>query len=175
MRYVIVSAVKGEAGIFNENLRKEVFNHFGAGSSKLYAHFTIKSPFEYNGSIKDLEEMLFHFSKSNNAEPYNINGFDHFDNRVIFMAVNMSDEAKRVHDKLIEEISSLPYINFQDKDGKDKTFHVTVASKKLSDKFQCVWDYCNSKECSFCCMFDNVRIYKWDINAWKLYREYKFI
>ena len=46
MRYVIVSVVKGDAGNFNNNLRKEVFEKFQAKSSKLPAHFTIKAPFE---------------------------------------------------------------------------------------------------------------------------------
>ncbi|ETJ38248.1 hypothetical protein Q604_UNBC07620G0001, partial [human gut metagenome] len=46
MRYVIVSVVKGPAGNFNNNLRKEVFEKLGAKSSKLPAHFTIKAPFE---------------------------------------------------------------------------------------------------------------------------------
>ena len=35
MRYVIVSVVKGKAGDFNNNLRREVFQKLGAKSSKL--------------------------------------------------------------------------------------------------------------------------------------------
>ena len=35
MRYVIVSVIKGEAGDFNNNLRKEVYDKFKAKSSKL--------------------------------------------------------------------------------------------------------------------------------------------
>ena len=54
MRYVIVSVVKGKAGNFNNNLRKEVFQKFNAKSSKLPAHFTIKAPFEYDDiSLRD--------------------------------------------------------------------------------------------------------------------------
>ena len=60
MRYVIVSVVKGKAGNFNNNLRKEVFQKFNAKSSKLPAHFTIKAPFEYD-DIEELEEVLFLF------------------------------------------------------------------------------------------------------------------
>ena len=53
MRYVVVSVVKGEAGDFNNKLRKDIFNKFKAKSSKLPAHFTIKAPFEYDGDISD--------------------------------------------------------------------------------------------------------------------------
>lgn len=51
MRYVIVSVVHGEAGDFNNNLRKELFRNFKAKSSKLPAHFTIKATFEYDDGI----------------------------------------------------------------------------------------------------------------------------
>ena len=54
MRYVIVSVVKGSAGKFNNNLRKEVFEKFQAKSSKLPAHFTIKAPFE----CEDINEFM---------------------------------------------------------------------------------------------------------------------
>ena len=63
MRYVIVSVVKGKAGNFNNNLRKEVFQKFNAKSSKLPAHFTIKAPFEYD-DIEELEEVLQNFCKT---------------------------------------------------------------------------------------------------------------
>ena len=56
MRYVIVCVLKGEAGDFNNNLRKDILKKFNAKSSKLPAHFTIKAPFEYDGSIIDLEK-----------------------------------------------------------------------------------------------------------------------
>lgn len=61
MRYVLVSVVKGPAGDFNNNLRKDVFSKFKAKSSKLPAHFTIKSPFEED-NINELENVLEKFS-----------------------------------------------------------------------------------------------------------------
>ena len=86
MRYVVVSVVKGKAGIFNNNLRKEVYEKFNAKSSKLPAHFTIKAPFETDNII-ELENILDKFSKENYCAPYKIKGYDHFDDRVIFMKV----------------------------------------------------------------------------------------
>ena len=57
MRYVVVSVVKGKAGNFNNNLRKEIYEKFNAKSSKLPAHFTIKSPFEAD-NIRELENVV---------------------------------------------------------------------------------------------------------------------
>ena len=172
MRYVIVSVVKGEAGNFNNNLRKEIFEKFKAKSSKLPAHFTIKAPFEYEGSIKNLEEVIEEVCNNEKAAPYVIDGYNHFDDRVIYMDVNMSYEGKKVHDKLIEKMNTIPYIEFTKKDGKDKIFHVTLSSKRIQKVYHSLWEYINKIPCHFKCDFDNVCIYKWEDNTWKLYREF---
>ena len=122
MRYVIVSIVKGPAGDFNNNLRKDIFSKYKAKSSKLPAHFTIKAPFEYNENITDLENCIEEISKKEKATPYKIDGYNHFDDRVIYMDVNMSKEAKKVHDELIDKLSTISYINFKNNEGKDKIF-----------------------------------------------------
>ena len=77
MRYVIVSVVKGPAGNFNNNLRKEVFEKLGAKSSKLPAHFTIKAPFEAE-TISDLDKILQNFSQTHNAQDYKIKGLNNY-------------------------------------------------------------------------------------------------
>lgn len=171
LRYVVVSVLKKDAGKFNNTLRKDVFDKFGVKSSKLPAHFTIKSPFE-SDDISQLEKILNIFCNSNNATPYEIHGFDHFDDRVIYMKVFMSNDAKFVHDKLIDELSSINYIKFDSHDGKNKIFHVTISSKKIKNKFNELWDYVNNIPCDFYCSFDNISIYKWVDNNWVLHKEY---
>ncbi|WP_338031207.1 2'-5' RNA ligase family protein [Clostridium paridis] len=94
MRYVIVCVVKGKAGYFNENLSKEIRNKFKAKASKLPAHFTIKAPFEYEGSINDLEELFQVFCAEEKAEPFKLSGYEHFNDRVIYMKVLMSLEGR---------------------------------------------------------------------------------
>ena len=173
MRYVIVSVVKGKAGNFNNNLRKEVFQKFNAKSSKLPAHFTIKAPFEYD-DIDELEEVLQNFCKTHKRASYKIKNYNHFDNRAIYMEVIMSKEGKKLHDDLFDELNKISYINFGEKDGKDKIFHVTISSKKIQTIFDELWDYVNSIPCDFDCEFDNVSIFKWKNNTWILHKEYKF-
>ena len=173
MRYVIVSVVKGKAGKFNNNLRKEVFQKFNAKSSKLPPHFTIKAPFEYD-DIEELEEVLQNFCKTHKRAPYKIKNYNHFDNRAIYMEVIMSKEGKKFHDDLFDELNKISYINFGEKDGKDKIFHVTISSKKIQKIFDELWDYVNSIPCDFDCEFDNVSIFKWKNNTWILHKEYKF-
>lgn len=171
MRYVVVSVLKGKAGIFNNNLRKEVYKKFNAKSSKLPAHFTIKSPFESDDIIK-LENTLDRFSKENYSTSYKVKGYDHFDDRVIFMKVFMSEEGKKLHDRLIDAMSKIDYINFDKLDGKNKIFHITISSKKIKNIFNDLLSYVNNIPCDFDCNFDNISIYRWENNTWVLHKEY---
>lgn len=159
MRYVIVSVVKGPAGNFNNNLRKEVFEKLGAKSSKLPAHFTIKAPFEAD-DISDLDKVLQDFAQNHKAQDYKIKGYNHFDNRVIYMDVHMNKKSKLLHDELIEELEKLPYIHFKNHDYKDKVFHVTISSKKIQKIYDELWEYVNNIPCDFDCKFDNVSVFK---------------
>ena len=171
MRYVIVSVVKGEAGNFNNNLRKEVFEKFHAKSSKLPAHFTIKAPFECENTDY-MDNIIENFCKKHKKALYNIKGYDHFDDRVIFMKVNMSKEGKILHDELIDELDKVSYINFDKHDGKNKIFHVTITSKKIQKIFNEIWDYVSYIPCEFDCEFDNISVYKWENNTWVLHKEF---
>ncbi len=171
MRYVIVSVVRGEAGDFNNSLRKEVFQKLGAKSSKLPAHFTIKSPFE-SDDISELNSTLEDFSKNNPSTKYTIKGYDHFDDRVVYMKVFMSKEGKIVHNKLFDTLDNIDYMNFNSYDGKDKVFHVTISSKKIQKIFSDLWKYVSKIPCDFECDFDNICIYKWIDNTWMLEKEY---
>ncbi len=175
MRYVIVCVVQKEAGEFNNQMRKEVWEKFKARSSKLPAHFTIKAPFEYDAPITELEEVLESFCNRELAEPFRLNGYGRFSDRVVYMHVDMSKEAKAVHDRLIDTISKVSYIHFDHKDGKDKTFHVTVASKRVQPIFSEVWEYAKSQPCYFDCEFNNISIYKWQDNNWMLYKDYEMV
>jgi 2'-5' RNA ligase len=173
MRYVVVCVVQGEAGNFNNQMREEVWNKFNAKSSKLPAHFTIKAPFEYDDPIDELESILEAFCKREKAQPFELDGYGHFGDRVVYMKVNMSPEAKEMHDRLIDAMRKAPYIAFDKKDGKDKTFHVTVASKRIQPVFDKVWEYAVSRPCQFECEFNNITIYKWQDNTWQVHKMYQ--
>lgn len=173
MRYVIVCVVEGSAGEFNHKLKKEIWDKWKIRSSKLPAHFTIKAPFEYEGEIDELERVLEHFSENEKASSFRLEGYDHFDKRVIYMKINMSEKGEQVHGRLIDQLMKVPYIDFSRQDGKDKVFHVTVASKKLEPVYEQIWEYVHGYPCDYKCYFNNVSIYKWAEDTWKLYKTYR--
>lgn len=170
-RYVIVSTIKGKGGRFNDNMRKDVFKKFEAKSSTLPAHFTIKAPFETD-DIKPIKDILEKFAVKESAYPLKMEGYGYFDDRVIYMPVSLSKEAKEVHDRLIDELLKIPYIHFKDNEGKNKIFHVTITSKKIEDKFQDIWTYVNENPYSYDDYFDNITLYKWIPYRWEVCREY---
>lgn len=173
MRYVVVCDVGGEGGLFNHTLRKEVYEKMGVKSSSLPAHFTIKAPFEYEGAVTELEQVLEEFCQKEYAAPFKLRGYDHFEDRVIYMHVEMSKEGQALHDRLIDAMEKVPYITFDKKDGKDKIFHVTVSSKRVSPIYHELWDYVHQYPCDFECMFDNLTLYSWDEHRWKCERVFK--
>ena len=175
MKYVIVAVVRGEAGKMNNALRKEVREKLGVKSSTLPAHFTIKAPFEYHGSIEGLKQALRDFVKNEKAEPYQVEGYNHFDRRVIYMDVKMSKEAKAVHDRLIDVLERFPYIECNKKDGKDKKFHITVSSKKIEPIYDKLWDYVQRYPCDFNCLFDNISLYRLGETEWVLEEAFELV
>ena len=85
----------------------------------------------------------------------------------------MSNEAKEMHDRLIDAMSAIPYIQFNENDGKDKDFHVTIASKKIWKFFDRLYEFVNQKPCHFDCLFDNVTIFKWGDRKWEVYKRFE--
>jgi hypothetical protein len=84
----------------------------------------------------------------------------------------MSNEGKVLHDKLIDVLNDFDYIEFNKKDGKDKILHVTLTSKKVPPIYNEVWEYVNKYSFNFNCYFDNISIFKWVDNNWKLHKEF---
>lgn len=69
-----------------------------------------------------------------------INNYGYFDDRVIYMNVNMLKEVKVVYDRLIDKMNILYYIKFENRDGKDKIFYVILVLKRLKLLFYKVWE-----------------------------------
>lgn len=174
MRYVIVSVVEGEAGIFNEEIRREVFEKFKAKSSKLPAHITVKAPFEYDKDITELEFIIESFCSENKKVKYSINGYGVFDKRAIYMKIIDNKELRDLHKNFIESIGKINYISFGNHEGAEAIFHITIASKKIRDTFNEIWNYVNESNCSFEEEFSNISIFKWEENTWKIYKKYSF-
>lgn len=171
-RYVIVCAIGGAALKFHEKLTSSVCYKFNKKRTKLPAHFTIKAPFETD-KIEKVENILEKFSINNRKVPIRLEGYGKFREDVIYMAVKMSPEAKKVHDKLIDQLQEIPWMKFKSNEGKNKVFHCTIVSKKIKDRFKEIWNYVSKYSCDFNEYFDNISLYHWEYNTWVLLKKYE--
>ena len=172
-RYVLVCLIEGEVGKFHNSLVNEVCNKFNTKRQKLPAHITLKAPFETD-KIGDMIYMLQRFAESRNESSIKVKDFGKFRRDVIYMDINVSQEAKKVHDELMDELTKIPWIEFKLNEGKDRVFHCTIVSKRIQDKFEDIWNHVNQYECDFDVYFDNLSLYKWQNNTWELFRKFKF-
>ena len=171
-RYVIVGAIGGAALKFHEKLTSSVCYKFNKRRTKLPAHFTIKAPFETD-RIEDVEDVLEKFSASSHRTSIELKGYGRFRQDVVYMAVNMSPEAKKVHDDLIFQLEKISWMKFKRNEGRNKVFHCTIVSKKIKNNFGEIWNYVNKYPCDFNEYFDNISLYSWKNNTWVLLKRYE--
>jgi 2''-5'' RNA ligase len=172
-RYVLVCLIEGKAEKFHDRIVSSVCQKFNKRRQKLPAHITLKAPFETD-KIAEMESLLEDFTAKRSKTPIKVSGFGKFRRDVVYMDVEVSQEAREVHDELIEELIKIPWIEFKSNEGKDKVFHCTIVSKRIQDKFEEIWDYVNEYVYDFNLYFDNLSLYKWKDNTWVLYRKFKF-
>lgn len=172
-RYVLVCLIEGEAREFHNRIRKDVCYKFNKRPQKLPAHITLKAPFE-TYKIDELVDVLRNFAAVRKKAPMKIKDFGKFRRDVVYMNVDVSLEAKKLHNDLMDELSKISWIKFKPNEGKDKVFHCTIVSKRIQDVFKEIWDYVNEYECEFNIYFDNLSLYKWENDTWNLYKKFKF-
>ncbi|MDP4144340.1 MAG: 2'-5' RNA ligase family protein [Bacillota bacterium] len=171
MRYVIVCLVEGEALVFHEKLTSEVCKLFQLRRTKLPAHITLKAPFEAE-NISELEKIIEDFTSSNTKAPMKLEGYKNFRRDVVYMDVQPSKEAVEIHDRLSDSLKKLPWLEWKANEGKNKVFHCTIVSKKVGNKFQDVMNHVSRYPYKYTIDFDNITIFQWEENTWKLKKKY---
>lgn len=171
MRYVIVNALNGKALKFHDKLTTEVCSKFNLKRTKLPGHITLKAPFE-SENIDELINMLESLVKTNNKAPISVHGYDHFRNDVVFMKTIFSKEANGVYNEFYKLLKTLSWLQWKKNEDSQRIFHTTIVSKKIKNKFNEIWEYINEFQCNFHIYFDNISIYIWEENTWRLYKKF---
>jgi len=171
-RYVIVCLLKGEALQFHERLVADVCSKFNVKPQRLPAHFTIKAPFELE-DISEVETIVESFTKSRKREKIAIDGFGFFRKNVVYMKVNPSTEARKVHDDFIKELKKAHNLKWKPNEGGEKVYHCTVVSKLREDKFDPIWEYVSNFNPKFELEFDNISILRWENYRWVTDKEFE--
>lgn len=176
MRYLIAYLIKGEAAFYHKNLSNELANVFGMNpvSQRIPPHITLKSPFDARG-VGDIDKLLKKFSETHTAVPLALEGFGHFDHRVVYMDVRASQEAVRLISELAYELRRVPWLKldqYDDHNNHIKRLHATLAYAETRTLFKELMDYLKDEKGRFDIMLDNIAILEREKDVWRLHSEY---
>jgi hypothetical protein len=174
MKYLIVTLIKGEAEKFQQKLMYEIAKKFhvkGAAERKPPAHITLKYSIQCE-DIKPIEQNIEQFCKSHKKCKYKLNGFNHFEKKVIFLEVIPSVEMKKLHIQLIKHLGKIEWMTFK-KFDKDTHFHSSIAHTDIKNKFDNIWSFVSNKPKKFDLELDNITLLKLVDGVWKSHREFK--
>jgi 2'-5' RNA ligase len=116
----------------------------GITKKTVVPHISLVGPFR----ARNQKVLVYTFLKACKKYEYinfKLSGFDHFDNRVIYVKVKPSDTLKRFRQALFKDLE--PMINTVDTDYLEPfAFHSTVAFRDIGGKFNKIWGYLSRKK-----------------------------
>ncbi len=174
MIYFIAYLLQGEAKTFHEQLVKEIAKKFDVHyreQKRIPAHITLKEPFKTH-RIQDVEKLLDSFVKKHVSSTLQLQGFNHFGNKVIFQDIHPSEEAKKTILALLKELRKVPWMPWQKHSGHDIILHATIAYRDIQLKFNDIWEHVNNRAYDYVVPFDKIAILKHENNQWQVHKEY---
>jgi len=174
--YFIGHVIDGEAREYQRALIDELSRVFGIRNNnlRLEPHITIKAPFEFE-NIEEVENIIEEMIVELKSSEYKIEGFAHFNKRVVFLKVFESQMMVDVTRELQKKLRSVKRITFSAHEGKENIdFHATLC---YSDRFnfEKIFNFLSQKtKPSFKQRFNNITIFIKKGNRWEIYRRFDF-
>jgi 2'-5' RNA ligase len=160
--YIVNCQLRNGFNEYQKSLVDEICKKFDlkiTQEENLPAHFTLKYWFDTK-NISDIERIFEQFVQMHKKFPVKAGGFDSFSPKVIFINLELSNEAKKNFSDLISELKKVSWMPWDKYDAENLHFHSTIA-EECDEKFDAVWNFIQSKEPQyFDCWFDNITIMK---------------
>ncbi|MBI4044955.1 MAG: 2'-5' RNA ligase family protein [Candidatus Diapherotrites archaeon] len=116
----------------------------GVTKKRVVPHVTLFGPFKTK-NIKEVVRKIERVSRRYDLVPFTLNGFGHFENKVVFINIKPSDELKSLRKELANFIVDLTQTKGHDF-GDNFDFHATIAFKDIQARFDEIWKYLQSME-----------------------------
>ena len=178
MKYIIVSLLDGKVERYHQKLVEEISERFQVdflAKQKAPTHFTLKDMFEAE-DIEELDCLLKDFVVSHKPAIITLEGYNRFDDNVIFMDIKLSEEARSLFDDLMKLLKNIPWMEWGPYDDENRKFHCSLAYFDIKEKYK---DICRfllkSYSYSFEAYFDNITVFQQEGESWKLYKTYSFV
>ena len=121
------------------------------------AHFTICGV--ETDKIQEIEDVCADFCKKHKKTPLKIDAVETFFHGTVYLAVNLSPDAKQTLSELICDLNNANCMNGRSISEKNIRPHVTVAESS-PEKMDVITDYVKNKKPYFEGWFDNLAILK---------------
>ena len=178
MRYIMPCLLSSTIGDYQRELVRVIAERFGLTFTQrqsIPAHFTLKYHFT-TPEIGQVEALLEDFARSQRRTPIVVGGFGHFLEDVIFVEVELSPAARRIHEALVSALRTLPWMAWDQFDAENLHPHMTIV-ERCRPRFGEVWEFLKLRERRFTTWLDNVTILKkvgetGDMDLWTVHRRF---
>src|SRR3989338_685540 len=175
MLYFIAYLLKGKAQKFHRQLVNELAEKFDVQYQKkkeIPSHITLKEPFGIN-NIDKIETIIEKFAKEHKKSNMTLEGFDHFEEKVLFMNLEADEKTLESISHLTQQLDLL-----LPKSKQPLHLHATIANRDVKN-FNGIWKYLNQKyfkenPYKFNVKFDSVAILLHKNGKWVVHKEFKF-
>jgi 2'-5' RNA ligase len=125
------------------------------------------------------ECLLEGFSRAHSPTPVTVGGFGSFPPDVIFLHVQLSDEARATFRALIRDLRSLAWMQWDQYDGERLQFHATIA-EGCGRNYSRIMEFLEKETQYFHCAFDNITILQQThaedgIDKWSIHYTYRLV
>lgn len=142
--YLIEFRFSGYAKEAIMELKNSISKNFHVTRRKIIPHITLVGP------LRTLDEEILidtviDVCKKYELVKFRLDGFDNFENRVIYVRIKPSDELKKLRLELARELGKFCELSKFDSESHF-TFHATLVMKDIQRKFDRIWEYLQSWE-----------------------------
>ena len=142
--YLIEFRFSGYAKEAIMELKNNISRTFGVTRRKIVPHITLVGPL-HTLDEEILVDAVIDVCKKYELVKFRLDGFDNFENRVIYVRIKPSDELKKLRLELARELGKFCELSEFDKETHF-TFHATLVMKDIQRKFNRIWEYLQSWE-----------------------------
>lgn len=137
--YLIEFRFSGYAKEAIKELKYSISKNFRVTRKKIVPHITLVGPL-YTKDEKRLVKEIKDVCKNYELIKFKLDGFDNFENRVIYVRIKPSEELKKLRLELVEKLQEFCNLSEFDFD-QQFTFHATLVLKDIQRKFDRIWEF----------------------------------
>lgn len=163
--------LQNEVTSFKNYIKEKYFSRAALNSPP---HITLFPPFKWEEeNEKILSKSLSAFVQNRQIFNVDLNGFDRFSHRVIFIKPILSHPLNRLQEELAQHLKSLNLINPDEK--RIYLPHMTIANRDLKKNlFYPVWNEFKENDFKRSFEVNSIVLLKHNGKFWDIFQEFKF-